>query len=77
MTIFFAWVTTKTVIIQCILHLESQVRGLIENNPGILSFVPDDSLSDIVSASNFKRVDSGNEKYLYLMINIDGMVSVL
>lgn len=57
------------------LDLEYQLRLIIANNPEIFSDI-NDNPSDIRNSTCFNFIDSSERKYIYLIMNVDGMSSI-
>lgn len=58
-----------------LLDLKVQLEPLIEENPDIFSFFHG-NMSDITNAEKFTFVDSSDTKYVYVLLNVDGLSSV-
>lgn len=57
------------------LDLKCQLRRIIANNPDMFTHVQEVS-SDIRNADCFHFIDTENVKYVYIILNIDGIASV-
>lgn len=59
-----------------LLNIQSQLQQIIATNSDIFDIPSWCDISDIVNAQSFNHSDSDSIKYIYVVLNIDGMASV-